>query len=144
MTASPWRFKKGETLGLVGESRLREVHRWGGRLSSSMSPPTEKSFLRAEDITHLKGAELKQFHKDVQMIFQDPYASLDPRMTIGEIIKEPMAIHEMYGSRRSSARQGPWSCCDIVGPQARPHPPLPARVFGRTEAAHLHRAEPLP
>jgi oligopeptide/dipeptide ABC transporter ATP-binding protein len=53
----------------------------------------------------LRGDRLKAFRRDVQMIFQDPYASLNPRMTVGEIIREPMAVHRMYGSRaRQDAR----------------------------------------
>ena len=89
--------QKGETLGLVGESGCGKSTL--GRTVVKLYEPTDgKIFFEGRETTHLKGAELKQFHKDVQMIFQDPYASLDPRMTIGEIIKEPMAIHEMYGS----------------------------------------------
>ncbi|MDO5121726.1 MAG: ATP-binding cassette domain-containing protein, partial [Erysipelotrichaceae bacterium] len=51
-----------------------------------------------QDIAKIKGAELKAYRKNMQMIFQDPYASLNPRMTVGEIIKEPMIIHNIYNT----------------------------------------------
>ena len=48
-----------------------------------------------KDITKLNGSEMQDFRRNVQMIFQDPYASLNPRMTVGEIIREPMEIHNI-------------------------------------------------
>ena len=82
----------GETFGLVGESGCGKSTT--GRALVKIYDPTEGQVIfEGEDITKIKGAKLKEFRRDMQMIFQDPYASLNPRMTVGEIIREPMDIH---------------------------------------------------
>lgn len=87
----------GETFGLVGESGCGKSTT--GRAIVKINQPTAgKILINGEDITKIKGNDLKQFKRDVQMIFQDPYASLNPRMTVGEIIKEPMDIHGIYNT----------------------------------------------
>ncbi len=84
-----------ETFGLVGESGCGKSTL--GRTIVKLYDPVEGSIeFNGKDISKLKGKELKAFRKDMQMIFQDPYASLNPRMTVGEIIKEPMIIHNIY------------------------------------------------
>ena len=88
-----------ETLGLVGESCCGKSTL--GRTIVKINQPTGgKIYFEGKDITSLKGKELKDFRRDVQMIFQDPYASLNSRMTVGEIIREPMEIHGLYGSTK--------------------------------------------
>ncbi|WP_294578104.1 ABC transporter ATP-binding protein [uncultured Thomasclavelia sp.] len=85
---------EGETFGLVGESGCGKSTT--GRAIVKINTPTAgKIYVNGKDITTIKGKELKQFKRDVQMIFQDPYASLNPRMTVGEIIREPMDIHNI-------------------------------------------------
>lgn len=88
---------RGETYGLVGESGCGKSTL--GRTLVKIYPATEgKIMYNGQDIAAFRGAEEKNFRKEVQMIFQDPYASLNPRMTVGEIIKEPMEIHGILSS----------------------------------------------
>ena len=90
---------EGETYGLVGESGCGKSTL--GRTLVKIYPATGgKVLYKGRDIARLGKEEEKHFRKEVQMIFQDPYASLNPRMTVGEIIKEPMEIHGILDSSK--------------------------------------------
>ena len=91
--------KENETFGLVGESGCGKST-LGRTIVKLYEPVSGKVEFEGKDISGIKGKELKAFRKDMQMIFQDPYASLDPRMTVGEIIKEPMIIHNIYNTNK--------------------------------------------
>lgn len=92
-----------ETHGLVGESGCGKSTL--GRAIVRLYKPTEgKIFYKGDDITELSDKKLLPYRKYMQMIFQDPYASLDPRMMVGEIIKEPMSIHNLYDPKEREER----------------------------------------
>jgi oligopeptide transport system ATP-binding protein len=105
-------IKKGETLGLVGESGSGKST--AGRAIMRLLEATSGS-VRFEDVDvlALRGRNLKEFRRNVQIIFQDPYASLNPRMTIAEIITEPLKIHRL-GSAREQIKEAK-DLLEIVG-----------------------------
>ena len=96
-------LKKGETYGLVGESGCGKSTM--GRLIAGLEPPSGGAIeLGGRDLATLKGRDAVRIHRDVQMMFQDSYAAMDPRMRIDQILAEPMSIQKT-GNRRQIAER---------------------------------------
>jgi oligopeptide transport system ATP-binding protein len=94
---------RGETLGLVGESGCGKSTT--GRAMLQLYRPTAgKVFFEGQDLTTLKGETLRKMRRRMQMIFQDPYASLNPRMTVGDIIGEPLVVHSLVQGKERRDR----------------------------------------
>lgn len=89
------KIEKGETMGVVGESGCGKST-LGRTIIRLLEPTDGQILLDGEDITHAKGKALRSAREKMQIVFQDPYSSLNPRLTVEEIIKEPLLISKKY------------------------------------------------
>ena len=103
--------RRGETLGIVGESGLRQVDDRAPDAAAARPDRRARSASTGSDITKLSQRQLRPLRREMQMIFQDPYSSLNPRKTVGQIVGEPFAIH---GPRRTASARCR-SCSTRVG-----------------------------
>ena len=129
---------RGETLALVGEMRLRQVDDRPAGAAADRADRRHRCASTASEIAGLGSEALRRLRRHMQIIFQDPYASLNPRMTVGDILAEPLIVHELARARPTREARVR-ELLDVVGLAARACRALSARVLRRPAPAHRHR-----
>lgn len=98
-----FRVKRGETLGLVGESGCGKSTT-GRSILRLIEPTSGEVLFEGKNVARMKREEVREIRKDMQIIFQDPFASLNPRHTVGKILEEPLIVHRINSSKERSKR----------------------------------------
>lgn len=106
-------IKRGETLGLVGESGCGKST-LGRSILRLIEPTAGQVFFKGRDITQVDKTEMRRLRRQMQIIFQDPYASLNPRMNVEQILSEPLDIHQLSTSREDK-RKRIFKLMELVG-----------------------------
>jgi peptide/nickel transport system ATP-binding protein len=106
-------IRRGETLGLVGESGSGKTTT-GRAVLRRVDPSSGHIYFKGRDITHVRGEELRQLRRSMQLVFQDPYASLNPRMKILDLVAEPLLVHGLVEHVRD-ARDRVRELLELVG-----------------------------
>ena len=140
-------IRRGETLGLVGEcgcgkttvgrSILRLIEPTGGKMLFRSKRLAQDGGEELVDVAAATPRQVKLLRRDMQIIFQDPYSSLDPRMTVADIIGEPLRVHGVM--RRSERRQRVLRAAGRGRARPRARPALSARVLRRPAPTDRHR-----
>ena len=132
------KIEKGTTMGVVGESGCGKSTL--GRTIVHLQDSTDGQIcLNGEDITHVQGKQLRVLHEKMQIIFQDPYSSLNPRMTIGETIREPLLLSKRYS--KSELDREVTKLMDKAGIEARLRNAYPHELDGgRRQRVGIARA----
>lgn len=107
-----FRIMRGETLGVVGESGCGKST-LGRLLIRLLEPTSGQMFFEEHEYTHVKGSELHKVREKIQMIFQDPYSSLNPRFCIEQIVSEPLRLSQKY--KKAEIREATERLMDLVG-----------------------------
>ncbi|MGE5483472.1 MAG: ABC transporter ATP-binding protein [Ignavibacteriales bacterium] len=111
-----FKVRRGETLGLVGESGCGKTTT--GRVILRLLEPTSgKVYFQGKDVFALRHEELRRLRREMQIVFQDPYASLNPRMTVADIVGEPLEVHGVARGKEKEKRVG--ELLEVVGLEPR-------------------------